>query len=124
MGLAIVETMDQSESAPRGLHDAGPFSVPRLMWVLAGLFLGTTALGAWQMANYQHTRLFELMLAQGVLYAISGWWILRGGTALDRRAVLAVILGSGLLARAMLLPMPPVSTDVYRYVWDGRVQSE
>jgi hypothetical protein len=35
---------------------------------------------------------------------------------------LAAILMVGLVMRLMLLPGWPVSTDVYRYVWDGRVQ--
>ena len=34
-----------------------------------------------------------------------------------------MILGAALVARAMLLPVGPVSTDIYRYVWDGRVQA-
>ena len=38
------------------------------------------------------------------------------------RAILAVILLVGGVARAVLLPAPPsLSTDAYRYVWDARV---
>ena len=96
--------------------------VPPALWALAGLFLAMTAFGGWQMFEKHHEVLFTLMLAQGVLYLAAGWWVLRGGWSLDRQPVILVVLGTGLLARAMLLPLPPVSTDIYRYVWDGRVQ--
>ena len=46
----------------------------------------------------------------------------RGGT-LESRSALLLILGAAIVARAMLLPMGPVSTDIFRYVWDGRVQA-
>jgi len=64
--------------------------------------------------------------AAGALYAVAVWWLLRHETALaalrGRRALL-LILGTAFVARALLLGAPPVSTDVYRYVWDGRVQA-
>jgi hypothetical protein len=37
--------------------------------------------------------------------------------------VLLLVLAVAALCRAFLLPAPPVSTDIYRYVWDGRVQA-
>ncbi len=40
------------------------------------------------------------------------------------RAALLLALGAGLAARLLLLAAPPVmSTDLYRYVWDGKVQA-
>lgn len=42
----------------------------------------------------------------------------------SRNSSLGVILGFAILFRTILLFMPQVvSTDIYRYVWDGRVQS-
>ena len=39
------------------------------------------------------------------------------------RGVLGLVLGFGLLFRALMLPTPVyLSSDVYRYLWDGRVQ--
>ncbi|MGH7325983.1 MAG: hypothetical protein ACREJ9_15260, partial [Candidatus Rokuibacteriota bacterium] len=44
----------------------------------------------------------------------------RGG---EDRVVLGLVLGFGLLFRVAVLPTPVVlSSDVYRYLWDGRVQ--
>jgi hypothetical protein len=40
------------------------------------------------------------------------------------RPALAVCFGFALLFNAIIAPMPPtLSTDMYRYVWDGRVQA-
>jgi hypothetical protein len=42
----------------------------------------------------------------------------------DRRHALMVILGGAVLMRlALLFVEPYLSTDIYRYVWDGRVQA-
>ncbi|MFH1571025.1 MAG: hypothetical protein ABIL09_23735 [Gemmatimonadota bacterium] len=51
-------------------------------------------------------------------YALLGWWVLRrpGGSP-------AAILAAALLFRLTLLTSPPtLSDDLYRYLWDGRVQ--
>jgi alpha-1,6-mannosyltransferase len=60
-------------------------------------------------------------LAQGAVYALAVWLVLRhrlGGAAL------AVVFAVAVVARAIALPAPALlSTDVARYVWDGRVQA-
>lgn len=117
------ETIDRPGGTGRAVQRTALFGARVALWTLAALFLGLTAFGAWQLALYEHDRVFALMLAQAVLYLAAGWWVLRNGMALDRGPALIIVLGVALLARAILLPMPPVSTDVYRYVWDGRVQS-
>ena len=59
--------------------------------------------------------LFLLMLA-------GAWWTFRAGA--DDAGTLGVILGFGLLFRLLLLPVPPVlSSDIYRYIWDARMQA-
>jgi hypothetical protein len=43
-------------------------------------------------------------------------------TGPDTRTAVALVLGVGLVARALLLvPDVPLSDDLYRYLWDGRV---
>ncbi|HSF04155.1 MAG TPA: glycosyltransferase 87 family protein [Methylomirabilota bacterium] len=56
-----------------------------------------------------------------VLYLTATWLtLLRGG---HDRVVLGLVLGFGLLFRGAVLPTPVVlSSDVYRFLWDGRVQ--
>jgi alpha-1,6-mannosyltransferase len=60
-------------------------------------------------------------LAQGAVYAFAVWLVLRNRFG---RAALAVVFVAAVIARAVALPAPALlSTDVARYVWDGRVQA-
>ncbi|MCI0369962.1 MAG: glycosyltransferase 87 family protein [candidate division NC10 bacterium] len=62
-----------------------------------------------------------LSLGLFVLYLLAAWLVLRRPSG--ERTGLAMILGFGLLFRLVLLPTPVMlSTDLYRYLWDGRVQ--
>jgi alpha-1,6-mannosyltransferase len=62
-----------------------------------------------------------VQIVAGALYLAAAALVLRRG--LPRRAVW-VVLGAALAMRALLLPIaPPLSSDLYRYVWDGRVQA-
>ncbi len=61
------------------------------------------------------------MLAAGVAYAGLVWLVRR--RSLPRKALIAS-LAIAALARLVIVATPPVmSTDLYRYVWDGRVQA-
>ncbi len=56
-----------------------------------------------------------------VIYALAAWVVLRKPSG--DRVALGIILGYGLLFRLVVLPSPVVlSSDLYRYLWDGRVQ--
>lgn len=70
----------------------------------------------------QHVPEFlALALAAGVVYFIAVWLVFSPGEA-DRGA-LAVVLLAAALFRATLFPLPPtLSNDLYRYLWDGRIQ--
>lgn len=62
-----------------------------------------------------------LSLGLFILYLLAAWVVVRHPSA--DRALLGMILGFGLAFRLVLLPSPVVlSSDVYRYFWDGRVQ--
>jgi hypothetical protein len=61
---------------------------------------------------------FPLLL----LALAAAWWVFR--TAADDSATLGIILGFALLFRLLVLPAPPVlSSDIFRYIWDARVQA-
>ncbi|MBV9569441.1 MAG: hypothetical protein JO172_15025, partial [Hyphomicrobiales bacterium] len=63
--------------------------------------------------------------AQCLVYALSAWMLLqRWPTAVDGRVLLIIILAVAVILRIIAVATPPnfLSTDVYRYVWDGRVQ--
>ena len=58
-------------------------------------------------------------LAQGAVYFVAVWWVSSG-----HPSPLGLVLAVALLLRLPLLLSPPfLSTDVFRYVWDGRVQA-
>ena len=57
-----------------------------------------------------------------LLALIAAGWTFRART--DDRGTLGLILGFALLFRLLLLPTPPVlSSDIFRYIWDARVQA-
>lgn len=61
-----------------------------------------------------------LMIIEGVVYAVAVKLVWNG----RRRVPVGFILGLGLALRlAILFSTPYHSTDVYRYIWDGRVQA-
>jgi alpha-1,6-mannosyltransferase len=65
-----------------------------------------------------------ILLLQSIPYAAAAWLVVKANPegAVGGRA-LATILLVALAMRCLLLPGPPVSTDLFRYIWDGRVQA-
>jgi hypothetical protein len=62
-----------------------------------------------------------LLIAGLATYLAAVWLVLR--QPMSRHAIW-VVLGVALTMRATLLPAPPfLSSDIYRYVWDGQVQA-
>lgn len=58
----------------------------------------------------------------GLIYLAAVALTLRASQALD---AVWIVLGIAALLRLVVLPEPPLlSTDLYRYIWDGRVQVE
>jgi alpha-1,6-mannosyltransferase len=91
-----------------------------LPW-LAGLLLvgGLAGLGA-QFDNNLPVFVIVILL-QGAVWAVAAAVITR---RTDRRPALVLILGAGILLRIIALPAPVfLSDDIYRYIWDGRVQA-
>ena len=63
----------------------------------------------------------KLVGIQATLYLVAAWLGLRGR---DSRSVLIIGLVFAALFRLSILFSPPyLSDDLYRYVWDGRVQA-
>src|SRR5438552_1907374 len=99
-----------------------------------GVWLGVVALGLLSVPGYAFdlraatglavngmTWYVALFAGQFALYLAASWLVLKWG-ARDR-AVLVLVLGFGLLFRLAVLPTPiRLSSDPYRYLWDGRVQ--
>lgn len=63
----------------------------------------------------------KLALVQSVLYVTAAWLIFR--TRNRRSTLLLVLIFAGAFRLAIVFAPPYLSDDIYRYVWDGRVQA-
>lgn len=104
-----------------------------IAWILAGLaaaLLVLCALGAAALWRGDHPMVGLIAVIQMPIYAAAAWLVIAksAGTPssappIAGGAALAGILLVGLAMRLIVLPSPPASTDIYRYIWDGRVQA-
>jgi len=63
----------------------------------------------------------KLVFAQSAVYLVAVWIVLR---ARPSRPTLLIVLGFAVLFRlSIVFAAPYLSDDVYRYIWDGRVQA-
>jgi alpha-1,6-mannosyltransferase len=62
-----------------------------------------------------------VVLLQGAVYLAAIWLVWRRGSS--RRVVLAIAAMAAIMRIPVALAPPYLSTDVYRYVWDGRVMA-
>ncbi len=63
----------------------------------------------------------KIALVQSILYLIVVWLIVRARGA--RSTLLIVLLFAGIFRLSIVFAAPYLSDDIYRYVWDGRVQA-
>ncbi len=107
---------------------------PRLgIMILAALGLLTTAMVAGgllqrvagdvgSMDRHRTISYIGFAAGAGLFYAVAV--VLTRVQALPRRPALVVVLAAAAVMRALTVTAPPLlSTDIYRYVWDGRVQA-
>jgi alpha-1,6-mannosyltransferase len=85
--------------------------------------LALTIAGAVGITHFDDPHVGVVLLLQSLPYALAAWLVVSGkpDAATSGRA-LATILIIGLAMRLLLLPGTPLSTDIFRYIWDGRVQ--
>jgi alpha-1,6-mannosyltransferase len=92
---------------------------------LAGLaaagvaMLAFVALGPWLIRTAGYQTFIPALAASGLLTLVAA----RLAGDVPARSGLVVILGLALAMRLLFVGEPPfLSTDIYRYIWDGRVQ--
>jgi len=103
-------------------------SDPKLIIIAtaAVLLLALTGVGGWGLWTWNHDVVVWTMLVETPIYAAAAWYLWKHEgrmSAAWRRRALILVLGVAALARLSLVFAPPLSTDIYRYVWDGRVQA-
>jgi alpha-1,6-mannosyltransferase len=79
--------------------------------------------GAGLLLQYRdaHDLFVVLALLQGAVYLAAVWLVWRGG--LRRQGLAGILVVAALMRLGVLLAPPYLSDDLYRYVWDGRVQA-
>jgi alpha-1,6-mannosyltransferase len=105
-----------------GAAQTKPERTPLLALAAAGVVLvALCPLMLYFLVEARYERFVLAALAQGAVYAVAVWLVLRHRFG---RAALGAVVIVAALARAIALPAPAIlSTDVARYVWDGRVQA-
>ena len=63
----------------------------------------------------------KLALVQSALYLVAAWLIVRARSA--RSTLIIVLVLAGIFRLSIVFAPPYLSDDIYRYVWDGRVQA-
>lgn len=91
--------------------------------LLVAVGAAVVALVAWAAGALAHddtVGFVPFALLHGVVFCAAVWWVTQRGV---RRHDLLLILGIGLALRALAMTSPPtLTTDAYRYIWDGRIQ--
>jgi alpha-1,6-mannosyltransferase len=74
---------------------------------------------------HRHNRFYSVLILlsiSGIPFVLAVWWTFRRKKFPAN--TLSIILIGGALFRLVLVPLDPprLSTDIYRYIWDGRLQ--
>jgi alpha-1,6-mannosyltransferase len=85
------------------------------------LMLLLTGAGLTLQRGDAHEGFVAVALIQGVLYLVTVALTWRGG--FPRRVLVGILAVAALMRLGILLAPPYLSNDLYRYVWDGRVEA-
>lgn len=96
-------------------------------WLLGLISLGILSLvceiGIFEVHVHDHFYwILFWLLVSGIPFVLSVWLVFRR-RAFPGKTLWIIFIGAGLF-RVLFLPLDPprLSTDIYRYIWDGRVQ--
>jgi alpha-1,6-mannosyltransferase len=103
----------------------GPSTKLQLPVTLIGIGLLLLIIELYTFAAHRHNRFYSLLLLltiSGIPFAFAVWWTFRR-KKFPANTLLIILIGAALF-RVILVPLDPprLSTDIYRYIWDGRLQ--
>ena len=109
-------------TTPRSSPFAAFFKWANLLLIITGC----AALLLYRISLRAHTGpdilwFLKIALVQCVLYVFMAWLVIRARTA--RSTLIIVIVLAALFRLSLLFSPPYLSDDIYRYIWDGRVQA-
>lgn len=93
----------------------------RTLIAFGALMLALTAAGLFLQQRDEHNIFIAIMLAQGGIYLLSVWLTWRGG--LPRRVFVAILGVAAVMRLGVVFAPPYLTDDLYRYIWDGRVEA-
>lgn len=95
-------------------------------WLLGilGFLLVAASLYAWALGDLRkHTVAFEwLFFSAFICYGLATFWALRK-ERIDRRIIFGIFALAAVMLGILVFTRPTLSDDMFRYVWDGRVQA-
>jgi hypothetical protein len=116
--------MGTVESAQECRHVIERTGLDWRLWTLGAGLLALTAGGAVAQWRYEPAIVGLTAIIQAPLYMAAGWLVIRrSGEVSNARWAFTSILLVGAVMRLFVIAAPPVSSDIYRYIWDGRVQA-
>lgn len=125
-GAGVVMMSAETVAAVQGSPAASPTAArsASISWPLGlagGVLIALMAVAAPNAQKATYDAFVYLGLAQGAVFVGAVWWLMRrGGRARDLWLILAVALV--IRAIGFAAPHDGLTTDAYRYVWDGRIQ--
>jgi alpha-1,6-mannosyltransferase len=100
--------------------------VPAGIWLPATLIIAAAPVEIVCLRHWLFDQYCAVFLLQIILYAIAAWALLKPNphpSTFGRRALIAILIVAGLLRLIALCAPVYLSSDAFRYVWDGRVQA-
>lgn len=90
------------------------------------LSVGLGVLALKYLRDWEIEKFVAVFILQMGIYGYAGWRLTKGSSstaAFERRALIAILVIAALLRGIALFAPQALSTDAFRYVWDGRVQA-
>ena len=94
------------------------------LWLLGLLSVSLSLLALNYLRDWELEKFIALFGLQMGIYGYAAWRLLQGSFGkFEHRALIAILLIAATLRGIALFAPQALSTDAFRYVWDGRVQA-